>query len=127
MEKRYHNLLLVIFLLIILFIQCDIALGNIVPVDSDYGGFPAPADYEANHTAIPVFFKQESINVTFDSSKAYVNAFYTLKSNKSTAIDVGIALPIFRKRGSSYKAFVQHDHDPPEFQLRIVIVRRPFQ
>ena len=93
MGERNHHLFLVITLFILLFTQCDIVPGNIVPVDSNYESFPVPTNYEANHPTIPVFFKQESINVTFDSSMAYINAFYTLKNNKSTAIDMGIALP----------------------------------
>jgi len=97
MEKRNHHLFLVSLLFIILFVQCDIAPGNIVPVDSNYGGFPVPSNYEVNHPAIPVFFKQESINVTFDSSKAHINAFYTLENNKSIAIDMGIALPFLNE------------------------------
>lgn len=93
MGERNHHPFLVMLLFILLFIQCDIAAGNIVPVDGNYGGFPVPANSEPIYPTIPVFFKQESINVTFDSSKAHVNAFYTLKNNKSTAIDMGIALP----------------------------------
>ncbi len=67
--------------------------GNPVPIgvqitDDDHGGFPLIS----NNTS-SVYFKQEIINVTIGSSKAYIQADYTFMNNDSTPVNMSVGLP----------------------------------
>ena len=70
---------------------CNVTLGNPLPYeyDDNYGGAPVSVNYTSS-----VFFKQEIINVTLNSSKANVNALYSFKNNGVTSINLSIILPI---------------------------------
>lgn len=95
-KKPNQYLFCIVLFFFIVFSQCDVALGNPLPfhVDENYGGFPVPANYDCADINCSVFFKQEIINVTFNSSKANINALYSFKNNDSTFINMSIILPL---------------------------------
>ena len=86
--------LFIITLMVTMFINMAVftSNGNPVPTrdytDINYEGFP----FISNDTS-SIYFKQELINVTFDSSKAYFQADYTFKNNDSTPLNMTITLP----------------------------------
>lgn len=96
MQKINQYLFCTALIFLILINQCDVVLGNPLPfrVDENYGGFPVPANYDCAKINCSVFFKQEIIKVTFNSSKANINALYSFKNNDSTSINMSIILPL---------------------------------
>jgi len=57
-------------------------------MDENYGVSPIPVDYNGS-----VYFTEEVINVTYDSSKAYMHAQYIFKNNCTENVDLHIRLP----------------------------------
>ena len=89
--KQYIFCLTLILFILFNVNFCNVTLGNPLPYeyDSNYGAAPVPDNYTDS-----VFFKQEIINVTLNSSKANVNALYSFKNNGTTSVNLNIVLPI---------------------------------
>jgi hypothetical protein len=90
---RKSQVLPLISLITIIFLSnCFTTTGNPVPVryyqDINYEGGPFMSRKNS-----AIYFKEEVINVTFDSSSANFNANYTLKNNGSSEEDIRILLP----------------------------------
>ncbi len=94
--KRLNFIFLTAFIYSILLIRNNLAIGNPIPIDINWETSPVSTNYNNS-----VIFKQEIVNVTFDSLKANINAFYTFKNIGITAQDLGILLPFINYKGAS--------------------------
>ena len=109
-DGHYQRQILIVIPLIAIFIftKCFVIAGNPVPIrdyqDINFEGVPFPSLEDSS-----LYFKEEVINVTFDSSNAHFEAFYTFKNNGSSLEDIGILLPFVDHYGYSEK--------PKEIQL----------
>jgi hypothetical protein len=92
---KWFRAFLPIFFLVLCFLESSHSWGNPLPfhVDENYESTPLLPNPESNATNCTVFFTQEVINVTFDSSFSHMNALYTFKNNASPPIEIGILLP----------------------------------
>jgi hypothetical protein len=94
MMIRIKFVFLVFITCSLLLIRCNLTRGNPIPVDINWETSPVSRNNSS------VIFKQEVINVTFDSTKANFTAFYTFKNIGSIVQELGILLP-FVNYGSS--------------------------
>ena len=72
----------------------SVVRGNPIPVDYYYESSPVSLNYNGS-----VYFSEEVINVTFDSSQAHMKALYTFKNNDSESVELDILLPFHEFEG----------------------------
>ena len=74
--------------------------------DTNFGGTPISLNQEQS-----VYFKEEFVNITLTSSRAYVNAFYTFKNKEVNPIEMILLLPFMDCSSSgSEQAIAPEDH-----------------